>query len=396
VRSVLHNFLVSHRSAVIDRCRARVARRLAPRQIPGELRHGVPALLGQCIDMLRLEQVPDSTVTSEPAVALGAARFHAESLIAASAARHGRELLAHGFTTDQVVHDYADLGQVVAEMAAETHLLLSAEAYAALGRCLDHATAEAIKAFCQQRDLLLAGAGKRATDERVTRVTEELRGLANDALLAFAAIKEGGVGLHGATAGVLERSLVGLNDLVAQVLIDVRLATGVPSRLDHVAAERLVDEVRMAASFEARSRGRELTVLPVERGLVLQADRQMLLSAVLDLLHRALERSHPRGRVWLTARATASRVLIEVEDQAGGVRADRSARTAPSPADPPSPVSSGAGLDTSRLAIEAMGGNLGLRDLAGAGRVVVIDLPRVTPEAGANVLYRTDRATGDD
>lgn len=371
---MLHDFLVAHRSAVIDRCRARAARRLAPRQFPGELEHGVPALLGHVIDMLRFERAPESTVRSQSALALGAARFHADSQIAASAARHGHEMLAHGFSTDQVVHDYGDLGQVVAEMAAETHAPLPPEAFATLTRCIDHATAEAVKAFCQQRDRLLAGAGNRAVGEQLRRVTEELRGLAKDALLAFVAIKEGGVGLHGATAGVLERSLAGLNDLVAQVLVDARLATGAPSPSEHVAAERLVDELRMAAGVEARSRGCELTVFPVERGLAFQADRQMLLSAVLGLLHNALERSQPHGEVSLKAHATASRILFEVEDHG----------------------SSGAGLDISRLAVEAMGGNLGVRDRPGDGCVVVIDLPRGTTEAGSNVLQRTDRVTGDD
>jgi signal transduction histidine kinase len=391
---MLHDFLVANRSTVIERCRARVAHRLAPRPIPGELEHGVPALLGQVIDLLRLDQGPDSTVRSRSAVALGAARFHADSLIAASAARHGFELLAHGFSTDQIVHDYGDLGQVVAEMVAETCEPPEPEAFATLSRCLEHATAEAVTAFCQQRDRLLAGAGNRAMGERLGRVTEELCGFANDALLAFVAIKEGGVGLHGATAGVLERSLEGLNDLVAQVLVEVRLATGAPSRLDHVAAERLVDEARMVASFEARSKGCELTIVPVEHGLAFQADRPMLLSAVLGLLHNALERSHPQGEVSLKAHATASRVLFEVADHGGTLPADRSALAAPAPTDPSRHRSSGAGLDIARLAVEAMGGTLGFRDLPGAGCVAVIDLPR--GKAQSNVLQRTDRAPGDD
>jgi len=95
----------------------------------------------------------------------------------------------------------------------------------------------------------------------------------------------------------------------------------------------------------------------------------------------------------LKAHATASRVLFEVEDHGDGFPADRSARTARASTDR---SSHGAGLDISRQAVEAMGGTLGFRDLPGAGCVVVIDLPRGIPEAGSNVLQRTDRVPGDD
>jgi hypothetical protein len=42
-------------------------------------------------------------------------------------------------------------------------------------------------------------------------------------------------------------------------------------------------------------------------------------SVVGNLLHNAFKSSRPSGRVQLRARATADRVLIEVEDQCGGL-----------------------------------------------------------------------------
>jgi hypothetical protein len=57
---VLHEFLTTHRDALVERCRLKVAKRLAPRVTEGELTHGIPAFLDQLIKTLLVEQ------TSEP------------------------------------------------------------------------------------------------------------------------------------------------------------------------------------------------------------------------------------------------------------------------------------------------------------------------------------------
>jgi hypothetical protein len=44
------------------------------------------------------------------------------SAIGDSAARHGGELLAAGFTVGQVVHDYGDICQTITELAVEQNV----------------------------------------------------------------------------------------------------------------------------------------------------------------------------------------------------------------------------------------------------------------------------------
>jgi signal transduction histidine kinase len=200
--------------------------------------------------------------------------------------------------------------------------------------------------------------------ERLALLTEELRGLINTTTLSYVAIKEGGVGLHGATSAVLETSLVGLNDLVEHALRDVRLALGAPSKSSQVAVGRFMAEATVAASMEARSRGCELTVASVEPGLVMDVDVQMLHSALFDLVQSALVSSRPKGQVWLKARAAADRILIEVEDRCGGL------------ADTGSSNGWDREAGVSRRAIEAMGGTLSFHDMPGLGCVSTIDLPR--------------------
>lgn len=360
---MLHEFLDANRTALVDRCRARVAGRLAPRPIPVGLEHGVASFLGQVIEALRLEHIHGG-IDGGRVAAFGPAGFRLESEIGATAAMHGHELLLHGFTVDQVVHEYGDLAQVIVELAGEEKEPIPHDAFGTLARCLDGAVAGAVTEFYRQRDRLIASTDNRAMGERLALLTQELRGLINTATLSYVAIKEGGVGLHGATSAVLETSLVGLNDLMEHALRDVRMALGAPTKSSRVPVERFMAEATVAASLEARSRGCELTVALVEPGLVMDVDVQMLHSALFDLVQNALVSTRPQGQVWLKARAAADRVLIEVEDRCGGL-AGAATRSG---------WAREAGI--SRRAIEAMGGTLHFHDLPGLGSVSTIDLPR--------------------
>ena len=49
---MLHEFLETHRTELIRRCRAKVAKRRAPRPTPHELEHGVPLFLDQLTQLL--------------------------------------------------------------------------------------------------------------------------------------------------------------------------------------------------------------------------------------------------------------------------------------------------------------------------------------------------------
>ena len=374
---MLHEFLDANRAELIERCRAKVALRPAPRPTPKEMEHGIPLFLGQLIETLRLEESPVALESRKTPGHLGTAKGHMSSEIATTATKHGHELLRQGFTVDQVVHDYGDLCQAVTELAVERKALVSADEFHTLNRCLDDAIADAVTEFGWQRDQLISEMGSRAMSERLGFLAHELRNLLNTAMLSFAAIKGGGVGLNGATSAVLDKSLIGLRDLIDRALSDVRLAAGVPSQLDYIAVVRFIAEVQVAASLEAKARGCEFTVFPVEPGLAVHADTQLLTSAVSNLLQNAFKFTRPNGHVSLKAYGTGDRVLIEIEDQCGGLpegkaeamflsfeqhHADRSGL--------------GLGLSISRRAVEACGGKLLVLDMPGIGCMFTIDLPR--------------------
>src|SRR6185369_6164763 len=136
---------------------------------------------------------------------------------------HGNELLRTGFTVDQVVHDYGDLCQAVTEMAMEQGAAVTADEFHTLNRCLDDAIADAVTEFGRQRDQFTADESTRAMNERLGFLAHELRNLIGNALMAFAAIKKGHVGVAGSTGAMLDRSLIGLRDLIDRTLIEVRV-----------------------------------------------------------------------------------------------------------------------------------------------------------------------------
>jgi signal transduction histidine kinase len=373
---MLYEFLDANRAAVVERWRAKVAGRRAPHSRDPARDLGIPLFLGQVIETLRVEHGAGAAGARNPRT-LRPDRVRASSEIAAAAARHGRELLLSGFTVEQVVHDYGDLGQAVTELAEERHTPVAPDELNTLSSCLDEAIADAVGEFGSQREILLVEKGERAMSERLGFLAHEQRNFLNTAILSFAAIKAGAVGINGATSGVLDRSLIGLRNLIDGALADVRLAAAVLPRPEPIAAERFIAELQVAANLEATGKGCLLRVAPVEARLAIVADKQLLYSAASNLLQNAFKFTHPHTEVHLRVRGSGSRVLIEVEDSCGGLpsgKAESLFRMFEQQGADRSGL--GLGLSISRRAVEACAGSLSVRDKPGVGCVFTIDVPR--------------------
>jgi signal transduction histidine kinase len=280
-------------------------------------------------------------------------------------------------TVDQVVHDYGDLCQAVTELAVEQNTPVTVDEFRTLNRCLDNAIADAVTEYGRRRDLAVADRGSQAMNERLGVLAHELRNLLNSATLALEAVKSGNVGLTGATGGVLDRSLKGMRDLIDRSLAEVRLTSGLPTRKERIALGEFIDEVQIAAAMEAKAQGLGLTVGPVESGLAVDADRHMLSSAVANLLQNAFKFTRSNGHVSLKTHPIADRVLIEIEDECGGLppgKAEELFQPFTQRANDRSGL--GLGLSISHRGVEASGGRLCVRDLPGKGCIFTIDLPR--------------------
>ena len=365
---MLHEFLALNHEELVKRCKAKVAKRPAPPSTVHEPQYGIGVLLGQLVDTLRRERTeePPAEETKLPAG------------IGSTAGKHGNELLRRGFTVDQVVHDYGDLCQAVTELAHEENAPISVDEFHTFNRCLDNAIADAVTEFGRQRDQSISDDGTHTMNERLGFLAHELRNHLNSAMLAFSAIKGSNATVGGATGAVLGNSLIGLRDLIDRSLAEVRLTGGLEVRRELISIRDLLDELRISAGMEAKAKNVTFTVNDTDPTLKIDADRQMVSAAISNLLQNAFKFTHSGGHVSLTARSAGDRLLIEVEDQCGGLPPGRSEGLF-QPFTQRSGDRSGLGLGLSivRRGVEANGGKVRVQDLPGKGCVFTIELARL-------------------
>jgi len=355
---VLHEFVTANRDELIRRCRAKVASRPIPPPTEAEIDHGVPLFLAQLVDALR-------------------GGNSSNAAIGRSAVLHGHDLLLKGFTVSQVVHDYGDVCQSITELAVERNVKIDADDFRSLNACLDDAIASAVTQYAKERDQTNADGEALRGSERLGFFAHELRNLLNTALLAFEALRSGSVGVAGSTGMVLHRSLTAADTLIGRSLAEVRLTHGIQNR-ELLALPEFIAEVASAATLAADARRIALTVHDVEQNVTVDADRQVLTAVVMNVLNNAFKFTRPGSTVTLRVRPSAERVLIEVEDQCGGLPGGGDAELfRPFEQRGANRSGLGLGLAFSRRGMEANNGRIYARNLPGVGCVFTIDLPRV-------------------
>jgi signal transduction histidine kinase len=212
--------------------------------------------------------------------------------------------------------------------------------------------------------------------ERLGFFAHELRNLVNTAIVSFEVLRTGNVGVTGSTGTVLYRSLVGLRALIGRSLAEVRLTRGVESH-EQILVSGFIEEVGAAATLEANARGIGFTVLPVEEGIAVEGDRQVLAAVVGNLLLNAFKFTRPHSAVTLRVGTSAERVLIEIEDECGGLPgADPDDLFRPFEQRSADRTGLGLGLAFSRWGVEANHGRIYARNLPERGCIFTVDLPR--------------------
>lgn len=374
---VLHEFLSEYRLTLIDRCRQMVAARTVANGSGSVLIHGVPIFLDQVINTLRIERTSESGGGPRGS---GLSSGEAAAEISATATRHGRELATHGFTLDHVVRDYGDVCQAITNLADEQRVSIEVGEFRTLNRCLDNAIADGVTEYALQDRQSAAADGVRALHTRLGSLAHELRNYIYTATLALKAMRTGEVGLTGATGDVLDRSLVSIRTLIDRSLADVRVTAGLAARPEMIDVASFVAEAAASATFEARARDCQFVIADIDQGLAVLADREMLHSAVGNLLQNAFKFTQQNTVVSLHASASADRVLVEVADHCGGLPKG-AADTLFSPFHQRGDDRSGLGLglDICRRAVEANSGHLRVRDNPGVGCIFTVDLPRQLP-----------------
>jgi signal transduction histidine kinase len=280
-----------------------------------------------------------------------------------------------GLTVAQVVRAYGDVCQAITDLAVEQEAPIPPEQFRTLNLCLDDAIAEAVTEFSRQRETSMLEHGT----ERLGVLAHELRNHLNTGMLSFEMIKTGQVAPGGSTARMVDRAFMGLRNLVDRSLAEVRLDAGV-EHVESISVAELVEELEISAVIQAKARELHFVIASVDRTVTIEGDRQIIAGAIANLLQNAFKFTRKNGNVSLTARATADRVLFEVEDECGGLppgKAEGLFRAYEQRGDDRSGL--GLGLSICMRAAHASAGEVYVRDLPGKGCIFTLDLPRKPP-----------------
>ena len=363
VTTSLHAFITANQEVIIERARRESRRRSHPASTETRMLHGVPLFLGQLVEALKAAGPGSDT--------------HSATAIGEGAAQHGLDLLKNGYSLEQVVHGYGDVCQIVTDLATDTHANIDASEFHVFNRCLDEAIAAAVTSYGKQRELDVAYRGT----ERMGFFAHELRNLLNIAILSFEMMKQGSVAIGGSTSAMHARSLASLLALVERSLAEVRMEAGVPVMLA-LAMNEFIEEIALSATMDAEARDIVFRVEGRDVDASIEVDRQLLASALLNLIQNAFKFTKPKGTVVLQVRVADERVLIEVCDECGGLPAGNIDLFRSFTQQSADRSGLGLGLSIALAAVHANGGHLYVRDVPGFGCVFTIDLPRaVSPAA---------------
>lgn len=376
---MLYEFLENNANDLIERCISKVAKRPKRNATEMQLRNGVPMFLSQLTRTLEAEQ--DGGPAAGVAIS-GASGGDGATLseMGISAAAHGSALLDLGYTVDQVVHDYGDLCQAITDLAVERDAPFSVDEFRTLNRCLDNAIADAVTEFSYQRDVSIAAKQSADLNERLGFLMHELRNSLSVATMAVTAIEAGALPISGATGSVLKRSHVAMEKLINCSLDEVRTKGKIDTRRAF-ALDEFINESGEAARLEADKRGCSFSIAPVEAGLMLEGNRDLLLGALANLLNNAFKFTRENTEVSLRAYASGDRILIDVKDHCGGLKSgDADRMFSPFTQRGTDKTGLGLGLSIARQNVHADHGNLTVESIPGIGCVFTIDLPRYSAQ----------------
>ena len=138
----------------------------------------------------------------------------------------------------------------------------------------------------------------------------------------------------------------------------------------------VAEEVEAMGGLEARCKGQTLEV-DVDSTLRVLADPHYLISALSNLVQNAIKYSRKGGAIHVRSREQGDLVLLEVEDQCGGLPPGKAEELfRPFTQMSKDRTGLGLGLTISREAVALNGGTLSVRDLPGEGCIFTISLPK--------------------
>jgi len=352
----MRRFITQHRPLIERQSRELLRERSTEKSTESELERGVPELIDQLLETLGREKSHGGTPL--------------DRAIVTTAAEHGSRLFARGFSMGQLVHGYGVLSEVVMELGEKHGVGFTTRDFEVLNRIIVLAIGGAVTEYQERR-------ADQAHDQHVQRVgmlAHEMRNALSTATMAHEVVKRA-AGFGGRAAEALDKSLLRMRDLVDRALTEVRLQADSAPYLERVRVAELLEQIGGMMQREAELRGQSLELV-ADPGIELCVDRQLLTSAVSNLVQNGLKYTTVGGRIAVRGRADGDHVLIDVADGCGGLPAGLSERMfRPFARGTTQQPGLGLGLAIVDRAVKRLGGDVRVRDVPGTGCVFTIDLP---------------------
>ncbi len=311
--------------------------------------------------------------------------------------KKGKEYLRLGYAISEVVQSFSIIYQAITESAVKLAYEITAPDFERLNASFDTAVAEVITEFgkvqTEAQDVQTEAQDQREA-ERLGSLAHELRNSLQSATVTLEMIEGGIIDVKSKTGGVLHSSLESMAELIDRALAEVRLQIEPAVRLRKTKLFDVLSEVGVTAGFQARSR--KLTLrMQAGSGLMVMVDRHLLISALSNLIQNALKFTKPGGTIQVRARQDNDRILIEVEDECGGLPGKIEELFEPGVQKAEDKTGLGLGLTISRQAVERNKGDLRVENLPGKGCIFIIDLPKAAAvEAAKSPAAQAIEAAG--
>jgi signal transduction histidine kinase len=282
-----------------------------------------------------------------------------------------REFVAHGYTIADVVQSYAIITRSIAKLAEQSRYVLSPDENARLNLCVASVIADAAAAIERETN----ATRDYQESQRLGSLAHELRNSLQAATVSLEMIGTGSVGANSNTSDALQQSLQRMGQLIDTTLTEVRMRVEPEVKLVDVLLIDVISQVATTAGFVARTRGISL-VIQGHYDLVVHADRQLLLSALSNIVQNALKYSGESTTVRIHASRKESIVRIEVSDQCGGLPPGAAERMfTPFTQYSADRTGVGLGLSISYNAIKKCHGEISVKDIPGVGCMFSVELP---------------------
>jgi signal transduction histidine kinase len=279
----------------------------------------------------------------------------------------GRSRAEHRQRVGLVAYGIGAISASIGELGARKGLRFAAAEYQVFNESIDESTADAIEEYERyQRERQDFEHSK-----RVGFLAHEIRNSLASAVMAYTTLQRGVMGINSKTGSILGRSLASIENLIRQTLAAVQLEAGAP--IDF----RRIDIVNLARQLESSAvveRGVTVRFEVAER-LEVTGDERLLMAAGTNLLQNAIKFSRTGGQITVRARREAEKVLLEFEDECGGLPpASEESLLTPFTQLGDDRRGLGLGLSIVREAIEVQNGELRITNLPGKGCIFCVRL----------------------